>query len=34
MKDGDFPAFHYGTHYSTVGSTLFYMIRMEPFTSV
>lgn len=26
--------FHYGTHYSTAASTLFYLIRIEPFLSL
>ena len=28
------PPFHYGSHYSTSGSVIFYMIRVEPFTSL
>jgi hypothetical protein len=28
-----FPPFHYGTHYSSAGTVLFYLLRMEPFTS-
>jgi hypothetical protein len=27
------PKFHYGTHYSSSGSTLYYLMRLEPFTS-
>lgn len=34
MKDSDIPPFHYGTHYSSIGSTLFYLIRIEPFTNL
>ena len=30
---GDAPAFLYGTHYSNVGSVLYFLARMEPFTS-
>ncbi|CAM9941922.1 unnamed protein product, partial [Phaeothamnion confervicola] len=28
----DPPAFHYGTHYSCAGYTLYYMLRLEPFS--
>ncbi len=28
------PKFHYGSHYSSAGIVLFYLIRMEPFTSL
>ena len=31
--DTSMPPFYYGTHYSTAASTLFYLIRCEPFTS-
>jgi len=27
------PKFHYGSHYSSAGTVLHYLIRMEPFTS-
>lgn len=27
------PPFLYGTHYSSAASVLFYLIRMEPFTT-
>jgi hypothetical protein len=27
------PKFHYGTHYSSMGSVLYFLIRMEPFTT-
>ena len=30
---GDAPAFLYGTHYSNVGSVLYFLARMEPYTS-
>ena len=30
---GDAPAFLYGTHYSNVGSVLYFLSRMEPFTT-
>ena len=25
--------FHYGTHYSTAASTLYYLIRLDPFST-
>jgi hypothetical protein len=28
------PKFHYGTHYSSAATVLFYLLRMEPFTSL
>jgi len=31
--DPSFPKFHYGTHYSNAGIVLFYLLRMEPFTT-
>src|SRR3990167_2120414 len=31
--DDTIPKFHYGTHYSSSGSVLFYLIRTEPFTT-
>jgi hypothetical protein len=31
--DEGMPKFHYGTHYSSPGSCLFYLLRLEPFTS-
>jgi hypothetical protein len=31
---GRIPKFHYGTHYSTAASVLYYMLRLEPFTSL
>ena len=29
---GNTPKFHYGTHYSSAGVVLYYLIRLEPFT--
>jgi len=31
--DSDIPPFHYGSHYSSAGAVLFWLLRMEPFTS-
>jgi Beige/BEACH domain/Neurobeachin beta propeller domain/Neurobeachin/BDCP, DUF4704 alpha solenoid region/Neurobeachin alpha solenoid region/PH domain associated with Beige/BEACH len=31
--DPNMPRFHYGTHYSSAGNVLYYLIRMEPFTT-
>jgi hypothetical protein len=31
--DEDIPKFHYGSHFSTMGFVLYYMMRVEPFTS-
>eukprot|EP01125_Pyxidicula_operculata_P017224 TRINITY_DN6027_c0_g1_i1.p1 TRINITY_DN6027_c0_g1~~TRINITY_DN6027_c0_g1_i1.p1 ORF type:complete len:1383 (-),score=353.30 TRINITY_DN6027_c0_g1_i1:179-4192(-) len=33
-SDEDIPAFHYGSHYSSAHTVAFYMIRMEPFTTL
>jgi hypothetical protein len=33
FSDPMIPKFHYGTHYSSAGSTLFFMIRVEPYTT-
>ncbi|KAL4137086.1 hypothetical protein PRIC2_000611 [Phytophthora ramorum] len=33
FEDPDIPKFMYGTHYSNVGAVLYYLIRLEPFTS-
>eukprot|EP01105_Mastigella_eilhardi_P005674 TRINITY_DN1731_c0_g1_i3.p1 TRINITY_DN1731_c0_g1~~TRINITY_DN1731_c0_g1_i3.p1 ORF type:complete len:2359 (-),score=485.36 TRINITY_DN1731_c0_g1_i3:92-7168(-) len=33
FNDPEIPKFHYGTHYSTLGAVLHYLIRLEPFTS-
>ena len=32
--EGSIPAFHYGSHYSSAGVVLHYLLRMEPFTSL
>ncbi|XP_078448149.1 binding protein [Wolffia australiana] len=32
--DPEIPSFYYGSHYSSMGIVLFYMIRMEPFTAL
>eukprot|EP00026_Physarum_polycephalum_P000200 Phypoly_transcript_00200.p1 GENE.Phypoly_transcript_00200~~Phypoly_transcript_00200.p1 ORF type:complete len:1988 (-),score=255.41 Phypoly_transcript_00200:62-5914(-) len=34
FDDPNIPKFHYGSHYSSAGITLFYLIRMEPFTTL
>jgi len=31
--DDTIPRFHYGSHYSSAGAVLFYLIRLEPFTT-
>jgi len=31
--DDEIPAFHYGTHYSTPGYVLWYLVRLEPFST-
>eukprot|EP00301_Raphidiophrys_heterophryoidea_P007896 c12_g1_i1.p1 GENE.c12_g1_i1~~c12_g1_i1.p1 ORF type:complete len:1043 (-),score=208.99 c12_g1_i1:382-3426(-) len=31
--DGIIPKFHYGTHYSSAAVVLYYLLRMEPFTT-
>ncbi|KAH3756816.1 beach protein [Pelomyxa schiedti] len=33
FNDPETPKFHHGTHYSTLGCVLHYLIRMEPFTT-
>lgn len=33
LDDPEMPAFMYGTHYSSSGTVLFYLLRMEPFTT-
>ena len=33
FDDPNIPKFHHGSHYSSSGIVLFYLIRMEPFTS-
>ncbi|KAJ7563203.1 hypothetical protein O6H91_03G100400 [Diphasiastrum complanatum] len=30
--DPEIPKFHYGSHYSSAGTVLFYLIRLQPFT--
>ncbi|CAH9105180.1 unnamed protein product [Cuscuta epithymum] len=32
--DPDIPSFYYGSHYSSMGIVLFYLIRLEPFTAL
>ncbi|KAJ5068656.1 beach domain-containing protein lvsc [Anaeramoeba ignava] len=34
FKNTDIPPFHYGSHYSSSGIVLFYLIRLEPFTTL
>ncbi|OQR94211.1 BEACH domain-containing protein [Achlya hypogyna] len=34
FDDPDIPKFLYGSHYSHVGAVLYYLIRLEPFTSL
>ena len=34
FDDPEIPKFHYGSHYSTAGTTIFYLIRLEPFTTL
>ncbi|KAK3708098.1 hypothetical protein QZH41_019181, partial [Actinostola sp. cb2023] len=31
---GEFPKFHYGTHYSNSAGVLYYLLRVEPFTTL
>jgi hypothetical protein len=31
--DPDIPQFHYGSHYSSAGTVLFYLIRLPPFST-
>lgn len=33
FQDQSIPKFHYGSHYSSVGVVLFFLLRLEPFTS-
>ena len=33
-EDGTFPPFHYGSHYSSAGIALHYLIRIEPYTTL
>lgn len=32
--DPDIPNFYYGSHYSSMGTVLFYLLRLEPFTTL
>lgn len=32
FTDPDIPSFYYGSHYSSMGIVLFYLLRLEPFT--
>ncbi|PPD66411.1 hypothetical protein GOBAR_DD36708 [Gossypium barbadense] len=32
--DPDIPSFYYGSHYSSMGIVLYYLLRLEPFTSL
>eukprot|EP01018_Ginkgo_biloba_P014188 Gb_28819 [translate_table: standard] len=32
--DPDIPSFYYGSHYSSMGTILFYLLRLEPFTTL
>ncbi|XP_042508929.1 BEACH domain-containing protein B-like isoform X1 [Macadamia integrifolia] len=32
--DPDIPSFYYGSHYSSMGMVLFYLLRLEPFTTL
>ncbi|XP_010671613.1 BEACH domain-containing protein B isoform X2 [Beta vulgaris subsp. vulgaris] len=34
FSDPDIPSFYYGSHYSSMGTVLYYLIRLEPFTSL
>ena len=34
LEDPEIPSFLYGSHYSSGGATLFYLIRMEPFAKL
>ncbi|KAH9107314.1 hypothetical protein AeMF1_017333 [Aphanomyces euteiches] len=34
FDDPDIPKFMYGSHYSHVGAVLYYLVRLEPFTSL
>ncbi len=33
LQDGPVPPFHHGSHYSSPGTVLHYLVRMEPFTT-
>ncbi|GAB4839467.1 hypothetical protein Ancab_028990 [Ancistrocladus abbreviatus] len=34
FSDPDIPSFYYGSHYSSMGTVLYYLIRLEPFTAL
>ncbi|XP_059651515.1 BEACH domain-containing protein C2 [Cornus florida] len=34
FDDPVIPKFHYGSHYSTAGTVLYYLVRVEPFTTL
>ncbi|KAM3397586.1 BEACH domain-containing protein C2 [Capsicum galapagoense] len=34
LDDPIIPKFHYGSHYSSAGTVLYYLIRLEPFTTL
>src|SRR4051794_6426501 len=34
FDDPEIPGFFYGSHYSSAGIALYYLLRMEPFTSL
>lgn len=34
FDDPETPKFHYGTHYSSAAIVIFYLLRLEPFTSL
>ncbi|KAG9147689.1 hypothetical protein Leryth_014857 [Lithospermum erythrorhizon] len=34
FNDPVIPKFHYGSHYSSAGTVLYYLVRMEPFTTL
>lgn len=34
FDDPNIPRFHYGSHYSSAGIALYYLVRLEPFTSL
>ncbi|XP_078166919.1 binding protein isoform X2 [Carex rostrata] len=34
FNDPDIPSFYYGSHYSSMGIVLYYLLRLEPFTAL
>ena len=34
FDDPVIPKFHYGSHYSSAGTVLYYLVRVEPFTTL